>query len=71
MSALDTVRRLVERLSPEAICDPCIADRLELSVRQQADHHTRELAGSNGFERQIDVCSFCGGTKKVIRFRSR
>ena len=43
------------------------ADRLKLSVRQHANHKTRELAGSDGFERRIDACSLCGAIKKVIR----
>lgn len=67
MTVLDQVRALIERLSPEPVCDDCIADRLKLSVRQHANHKTRELAGSDGFERRIDACSLCGATKKVIR----
>jgi hypothetical protein len=47
--------------------DDCIAERLELSVRQHANHKTRELAGQGGFERRKDVCSLCGETKLVIR----
>jgi hypothetical protein len=64
---LDRVRALIERLSPEPICDDCITERLALSVRQQANHETRELAGTNGFERRLDACAICGTTKKVIR----
>jgi len=69
MTVLDDVERFVTRLSPEAVCDDCIADRLSLSVRQHANHKTRELAGSNGFERRKDPCSLCGMTKLVIRRR--
>lgn len=67
MSVLDDVARLVTRLSPEPVCDDCIADRLSLSIRQHANHKTRELAGSGGFERKKDVCSLCGAGKLVIR----
>lgn len=67
MTVLDQVRGLIERLSPEPVCDDCIAERLGLSVRQHANHKTRELAGQGGFERRIDGCSLCGATKKVIR----
>ena len=67
MTVLDQVRAMIERLSPEPVCDDCIADRLKLSVRQHANHKTRELAGSDGFERRIDACSLCGAIKKVIR----
>lgn len=58
---------MIDRLSPEPVCDDCIAERLALSVRQHANHKTRELAGQGGFERRIDPCSLCGATKKVIR----
>lgn len=70
-SVLDRVRSLVERLAPAAICDECIAERLELSGRQQASGRTRELAGTFGFERQIGECALCGDTKKVIRGKAR
>lgn len=67
MTVLDQVRRFIERLSPQPVCDDCIAERLGLSVRQHANHKTRELAGASGFERRIEPCSLCGATKKVIR----
>jgi hypothetical protein len=67
MTVIDDVRNLIARLSPHPICDDCIADRLGLSVRQHANHKTRELAGSNGFERRKDICSICFGEKLVIR----
>lgn len=67
MTVLDDVRALVIRLSPQAICDDCIAERLHLTVRQHANHKTRELAGAGGFERRRDICSLCGSGKLVIR----
>lgn len=69
MTVLDQVRGLIERLSPDPICDDCISERLGLSVRQHANHKTRELAGTGRFERQKDACSICGGIKIVIRKR--
>lgn len=69
MTVLGQVRGLIERLSPEPICDDCISERLALSVRQHANHKTRELAGTGGFERQKGACSICGGNKIVIRKR--
>lgn len=71
MTVLDEVRALVSRLSPEPICDDCIAERLGLSVRQHTNRKTRELAGADGFERSKDVCSICGVTRPVIRQRPR
>ncbi len=67
VTVLDQVRALIERLAPEPICDDCIADKLDLSVRQHANHKTRELAGSHGFTRAKDACTLCGATKLVIR----
>jgi hypothetical protein len=67
MTVLDEVRALIVRLSPQAVCDDCIAERLNLSVRQHANHKTRELAGSDGFERRKDICGLCASEKLVIR----
>jgi hypothetical protein len=64
MTVSDDVRALIKRLSPGAICDDCLAEQLGLFVRQHANHKTRELAGSGGFERRKDRC---GGEKLVIR----
>lgn len=70
-TVLEQVRALIERLSPEPICDGCITDKLGLSVRQHANHKTRELAGGDGFERRIEACAICGAVKKVIRQNAR
>ena len=70
-TVLERVRALVERLSPEPICDDCVARKLDLSVRQHANMKTRELAGAGGFERRKDVCSICGGDRIVIRRKGR
>lgn len=67
MTVRDEVRALVLRLSPQGICDDCIAERLGLSVRQHSNHKTRELAGIGGFERRKDLCGLCGAEKLVIR----
>lgn len=69
MTILDAVRNFVMRLSPDPVCDDCVAEKLELSVRQHANRKTRELAGSEGFERRKDRWSLCGGEKLVIRRR--
>lgn len=67
MTVRDEVSDLITRLAPGAVCDDCIADRLGLSVRQHANHKTRELAGHGGFERRKGECSLCGLDKLVIR----
>jgi len=71
MTVLDQIRGLIERLSPEPLCDDCISEKLGLTVRQHANHRARELAGTPGFERIRDACAICGVTKLVIRFHAR
>ncbi|WP_129793889.1 hypothetical protein [Sphingosinicella sp. CPCC 101087] len=67
MTVMEEVRALIARLSPVAVCDDCIAERLNLSVRQHANHKSRELAGIGGFERRLGECGLCGKDKLVIR----
>ncbi len=66
MTVMERVQRLVVKLTT-AICDDCIKNSLHLSVRQHANHKTRELAMLPKFDRRIDVCGTCGSTKQVIR----
>jgi hypothetical protein len=66
MTVLDQVKELITARAPEALCDDCIADKLNLSVRQHANHKTRELGKLRGFKRQIATCGSCGGEKLVI-----
>jgi hypothetical protein len=68
MTVLENVAKLVSRLSPEPVCDDCIARTLGLSAPRHAARKTRELAGSNGFARRKDACSLCGETKLVIAY---
>ena len=63
----DTIRQLVTGLAGETVCDDCIADRLALSVRTQANQVTRLLAGETTFDRRKNPCALCGATKLVIR----
>jgi len=67
----DQVRRMIERLAPEPICDDCIADKLELADGQSVAQASRELAGQDGFERARDRCTICGLSKRVTRKRPR
>ncbi len=71
MTILEQVRKMVERLAPDPICDDCITEKLGLTVRQRANHKTRELAGRDGFERTKGACVICGSDKLVIRQRTR
>ena len=67
MTVLEQVRTFVTQQWPRPVCDDCIANRLNLSVRQHANHKTRELMRTKGFDRRVDTCSICGKVKKVIR----
>ena len=67
MTVLEDVEELVMGIVPAAICDDCIATKLHLTVRQHANHKTRELAEFTGFDRRKDICSRCGAVKMVIR----
>lgn len=69
MTILDNVEKLVLRLAPSPVCDDCLTDKLGLTILQHADQASRELAGSNGFERSKDECGLCGETRLVIRHR--
>jgi len=71
MTVLEQVRNFIKDRSPATYCDDCIAKRRGLSVRQHANHKTRELANEPGFDRRIGVCKIDGRTKKVIKYIDR
>jgi hypothetical protein len=66
MTVLDDVKELVQSISPKCICDDCITQKLDLSVRQHANHKSRELAAFVDFTRAKQICSFCGADKLSI-----
>ncbi|HEX4693604.1 hypothetical protein [Sphingomonas sp.] len=65
----EQVRGFVARLSPNPVCDGCVAERLGLTAPERANEAIRQLAGSDGFERRRDICSLCFGEKLVTRRR--
>ena len=65
ITALDKVRALIERLAPEPLCDDCIAEKLDMVWKSQANVAARELAGTHGILRRKDMCSLCGGVRIV------
>ncbi len=71
MSMFISVRRLVERLAPEPVCDVCVADRLSLQLTDDLRATLGELAVERGFDRERDRCSLCGEERPVIRRRGR
>ena len=68
--AVARVQAFIGRLAPEAVCDDCVAHRLELPALG-ASYASRELAGTAGFERDKGECSLCGSTKEVTRLKAR
>lgn len=38
MTVLEDVSALIERLSPDAICDNCITEELNQTIRQHTNH---------------------------------
>lgn len=67
MTVLERVAEAIKAKQPHPICDDCLATELKLSVRQHANHKTRELAVKPGFRREQARCFSCGSTKKCIR----
>ena len=68
--AVARVQAFIGRLAPEAVCDDCVAHRLELADLD-ACYASRELAGSAGFERRKGECSLCGAAREVTRLKPR
>ncbi len=69
MTVLERVQHVLAEISPRAICDDCLAKKVELSVRQHANHKSRQLAKDKGYLREKETCPFCGDHKLVIRER--
>jgi hypothetical protein len=63
MTIAGQIEALIQRLQGVAICDDCVTDRLNLSVRSQANVVTRGLGGSNGFRREKQPCGLCNSIK--------
>lgn len=66
MMVKERVQDYLLEISPKAVCDDCITHKLSLTVRQHANHKTRELEGKLGFDRRSGACSVCGCEKLVI-----
>jgi hypothetical protein len=64
---VDRVHALISRLSPEPVCDTCVAERLSLASTQAANIKVREVVGSGGYERRRDICSLCFNERLVTR----
>lgn len=67
MALFHKTRSLVVRLTPEPICDDCIAETLDGANRQDVAMKTLELAAAKGFEKISAKCTICGSRKRAIR----
>lgn len=56
MATLDEIRAFVRRLTPEGICDDCVAQCLSLEHPGDVERAARELSGSRGIERARGNC---------------
>lgn len=63
MTIAGQIEALIQRLEGVAICDDCITDRLDLSVRSQANAVTRTLGGADGYRREKQQCGLCSAVK--------
>jgi hypothetical protein len=70
MTIAGQIERLIESLQGLSICDDCVTDRLNLSVRSQANVVTRELGKLERFDRDKTPCGQCGAIKTAIRHRN-
>jgi len=66
-TAADQIEALIVRLDGAAVCDGCIADRLDLAVPAEVNVVTRTLAGQVRYERRKATCALCGSPRLVIR----
>jgi len=63
------VEQLIGSLCGASICDDCITDRLNLSVRSQANVVTRELGHREKYGRAKTPCGQCGALKTAIQIK--
>jgi len=69
MTIAGQIEQLIASLSGASICDDCITDRLNLSVRSQANVVTRELGHREEYDRDKTSCGQCGSLKTAIQIK--
>jgi len=63
----DRITRFLADRRPALFCDHCIAEKLGLSNRREANRITSTLGKSSIFWRDVGACSVCAQYKQVIR----
>src|SRR3546814_15154043 len=69
MTIAGQIEQLIESLEGAATCDDCITDRLNLSVRSQANSVTRDLGDDTRLARGHTTYGLCGQTQQAIPHR--
>ena len=62
----DMIAAIIAAMEPNAICDRCLTEMLDLKRRGHANTLTRELARSNGYHRVSGKCHRCREQRLVI-----
>ncbi|HVH48783.1 MAG TPA: hypothetical protein VM760_02745 [Sphingomicrobium sp.] len=70
MTIAGQIEQLIESLKGAAICNDCITDRLNQSVRSQANAVTRGLGDDDRFGRGKASCGLCGSPWTIVRHRT-
>lgn len=61
----ERVNAYITKGRPDAYCDDCIAEGLELPRRQQVHVIASTLATTDRFNRCIGECAICGKVKSI------
>ncbi|MGN7932794.1 hypothetical protein [Sphingopyxis sp. 22461] len=69
MTIAGQIEQLIGNLGGSPICDDCITDQLNLSVRSQTNVVTRELGHRDEYDRAKTSCGQCGALKTAIQIR--
>jgi hypothetical protein len=67
MSIPEQVSEFLRQRSGKAYCDDCIAEKIPLKRRQQAQRVTGALAMTADFVREAGECAGCGADKLVTK----
>ena len=66
MKVPERVAQFLKGKRPARYCDDCLADRLQLERRQQAQQATAALGAASSFLRESGTCSVCFKTAKLV-----
>lgn len=67
MTVPERIHKFLTSRTPDAVCDDCVADRAEVSPRQQVNPIVSALALTTDFERNHGECAICKRNKLVTR----